>query len=63
MMEQSSDHFEEEVTEEMTITEVIRMNDWLKAMGMSDAQILDCQNYIATGIGLPEKEPTKEETA
>ncbi len=62
-MEQSSDYLKEEVTEEMTITEVTRMNDWLKAMGLTDAQILDCQNYIATGIGLPKKEPTKEETA
>ena len=61
-MEQSSDFIEEEATDEMTITEVIRMNAWLKAMGMSDAQVLSCQNYIATGVGLPTEEPTKEET-
>ena len=44
----------------MTITEVIRMNEWLKAKGMSDAEILDCQNYIATGTKLPAKEENKE---
>ena len=61
-MEQSSNFIEEEATEEMTITEVTRMNDWLRAMGMTDKEILDCQNYIATGVGLPTKEPPKEET-
>ena len=39
-MEQGSNIIEEEATEEMTITEVTRMNDWLKAMGMSDKDIL-----------------------
>jgi len=59
-LEQSSHILEEEETEEMTITEVTRMNEWLKAMGLSDSQILDCQNYIATGIGLPVKGEDKE---
>ncbi len=58
-MEQGSNIIEEEATEEMTITEVTRMNDWLRAMGMSDKDILDCQNYIATGVGLPTKEPAE----
>jgi len=49
-----------EVLETMTITEVMRMNAWLKAMGMSDAEILDCQKYIATGVGLPTKKPDEE---
>ena len=61
-MEQGSSLTEKEETEEMTIMEVKRMNDWLKAMGMSDKQILDCQNYIATGVGLPIKDQSKEET-
>lgn len=62
MTEQSSSFVEEEVLETMTITEVIRMNEWLRAMGMSEKDILDCQNYIATGVGLPEKDliETKE---
>ncbi len=59
-MEQSSYFMDEEVTETMTITEVARMNDWLRAKGLSDKDILDCQNYIATGIGLPERETAKE---
>ena len=60
-MESNTDIMEEEVTEQMTITEVARMNEWLSAMGMSDKDILDCQNYIATGIGLPKGEPNKSE--
>lgn len=61
-MEQGSNIIEKEATEEMTITEVIRMNAWLKAMGMSDKDILDCQNYIATGVGLPNEEQTEKES-
>lgn len=61
-MEQGSNIIVEEATEEMTITEVIRMNAWLKAMGMSDKDILDCQNYIATGVGLPNEQPTEKES-
>lgn len=57
MSEQSSNFEEKEETEEMTITEVTRMNEWLKAMGFTDSQIIDCQKYIATGVGLPNKEP------
>ncbi len=56
-MEQGSSINKEEVLETMTITEVIRMNNWLRAKGLSDKEILDCQNYIATGVGLPDKEP------
>ena len=59
-MEQGSNIIEEEATEEMTITEVTRLNDWLKAMGVSDSDILNCQKYIATGVGLPTKESTEE---
>ena len=62
MTEQGSNIIEEEATEEMTITEVTRMNDWLRAMGMSDKDILDCQNSIATGVGLPTKEPVEKES-
>lgn len=61
-MEQGSNIAEKEETEEMTIMEVKRMNEWLKTMGMSDKQILDCQNYIATGVGLPIMDQSKEET-
>ena len=47
-MEQGSNIIEEEATEEMTITEVTRMNDWLKAMGMSDKDILG--NYYRSKL-------------
>ena len=46
---------EDEETDQMTIKEVVRLNEWLKAMGTSDHDILDCQHYIATGVGLPMK--------
>ena len=62
MTEQGSNIIEEEATEEMTITEVTRMNDWLRAKGLSDKDILDCQSYIATGVGLPTSEPTEKES-
>lgn len=44
---------EDEETDQMTIKEIVRLNEWLKAMGTSDHDILDCQHYIATGVGLP----------
>ena len=57
-MEQGSNIIEEEATEEMNVQEVARMTEWLRAMGMSDTEIINCMNYIATGVGLPTKEPT-----
>ena len=61
-MDKSANFVEEEDAGKMTITEVNRMNEWLKAKGMSDAEILDCQKFIATGVGLPKVEPTKDDT-
>ena len=58
-MEQRPDCIEKASAEGMTVLEVTRLNDWLRAKGISDNQILDCQRYIATGIGLPTKAPTK----
>lgn len=57
-MEQGSNIIEEEATEMMNVVEVARMTECLKALGLSDAEILVVQNYIATGVGLPTKEPT-----
>lgn len=57
-MEQGSNIIEEEATEMMNVQEVARMTEWLRAMGMSDTKIINCMNYIATGVGLPTKEPT-----
>lgn len=53
-MEQSSNIVEkEETVEMMNVQEVARMTEWLRAKGMSDTEILNCMNYIATGVGLP----------
>lgn len=57
-MGQSSNIVEKETMEMMNVVEVARMNECLKAMGMSDADILVVQTYIDTGVGLPTKEPT-----
>ena len=54
MTEQGSNFEEKEKTEMMNVQErVARMTEWLRAKGMSDTEILNCMNYIATGVGLP----------
>ena len=60
-MGQGSNFTEEEVLEMMNVVEVARMNECLKALGLSDSEILIVTNYIATGVGLPEKKSTEEE--
>lgn len=64
MTEQGSNFMEKEDAEMMNVQEVARMTEWLRAKKMSDTEILDCMNYIATGIGLPtnEEPPEKEES-
>ncbi len=61
-MGQSSKTVEKEATEMMNVQEAARMAEWLRAMGMSDTEIIDCMNYIATGVGLPTKEPTEKKS-
>lgn len=50
---------EEETTEMMNVAEAARMNERLKALGLSDADIIAVTNYIATGVGLPTRKPTE----
>ena len=59
-MEQSSNLVEEEAEEMMNVEEVARAIDWFKANGLSDADACNCLKYVATGVGLTEKEPAKE---
>lgn len=61
-MEQSSDIIEEEATEMMNVQEVARAIEWLRAEGMSESKINDLMVYIATGVGLPTKEPAEKES-
>ena len=61
-MGQGSNIIEKEATEMMNVVEVARMSECLKVMGLTEAQILVVTNYIATGVGLPTKEPTKKES-
>ncbi len=47
----------------MTVVEVERMTEAVKALGMSDADILFVQKHIATGMALPMQElPEKKES-
>lgn len=60
MMEQSSIPEEQEVDEMMNVEEVARTIDWFKAHGLNDADICDYLKYVATGVGLSEREPSKD---
>lgn len=60
MTEQGSDFEEKEKSEMMNVQEVARMTEWLRAKGMSDTEILNCMNYIATGVGLPMNDGSSE---
>ena len=62
MIEQSSNLIKKEAEEMMNVQEVARLIEWLRAMGMSESDINDCVTYIATGVGLPTKEPNKKES-
>lgn len=61
-MEQGSSMIGEEDVEMMNVVEVARMNECLKVMGLTEAQIITVQNYIATGVGLPKQEPDEKES-
>lgn len=61
-MEQGSNIIEKEDADMMNVQEVARLIEWLRAMGMSESDINDCVTYIATGVGLPTKEPNKKES-
>ena len=52
---------DEEVIEMMNVQEVARMTEWLRVYGLTDTDINDCMIYIATGVGLPEKEQKPKE--
>lgn len=60
-MEQGSNIAEKEMMEMMNVEEVARMSEWLRVMGISDTDIINCLNYIATGVGLPTKESEQKE--
>lgn len=60
-MEQGSNMIGKEDAEMMNVIEVARMTECLKAMGLTEAQIIVVQNYIATGVGLPTQESTETE--
>ena len=61
-MEHGSNIIEKEDADMMNVQEVARLIEWLRAMGMSESDINDCVTYIATGVGLPTKEPNKKES-
>lgn len=57
MLEQSSNLYEEETEMgHLTSAETARLIVYLRAVGLTDKQINDCQIYVATGVGLPSEE-------
>lgn len=44
---------EEEAVEAMTVHEVARLINWMRAKGLSDTDICNCIVFIATGADLP----------
>ena len=61
-MGQSSTIIEKEDVEMMNVVEAARAIEWLRAKGLSEKDANDFLTYIATGVGLPIKEPTEEVT-
>ena len=53
MNEQEYDIIEEEESGSWTLTEIVRMMDYLRATGLTAEQICNCIRYMATGVGLP----------
>lgn len=57
---ESAQEIHAEDAEMMNVQEVARLIEWLRTSGMDEAEINDCVTYIATGVGLPTKEPVEE---
>lgn len=62
-MEHSSSLMEKEEPEMMNVQEVERAIEWVKAMGLTESDACDLIRYIATGVGLPIKEPSEKEAS
>ena len=58
--EHGSDILEKEEPEMMTVVEVERMTEALRALGISDSDILLVQKHIATGADLPVKDTAEK---
>ncbi len=58
-MEQGSNTVKKEAEEMMNVQEVARTIEWFKAKGLNEVDACDFLTYIATGVGLPKKEPTE----
>ncbi len=56
-MEQGSSITEKEDSEMMNVEEVARAIEWFKARGLNEVDACDFLTYVATGVGLPNKEP------
>ena len=52
-MEQGSSLIEKEDKGMMNVEEVARAIEWVKAMGLTEADACNLIQYIATGVGLP----------
>ena len=55
MNEQEHNNIEEEESGNLTLIEIVRMMDYLRAVGLTAEQICDCIRYMATGVEIPKK--------
>ncbi len=55
MNEQEHNNIEEEESGNLTLIEIVRMMDYLRAVGLTAEQICDCIRYMATGVDIPKK--------
>ena len=53
MNEQGYNNVKEEESGNLTLIEIVRMMDYLKAVGLTAEQICDCIRYMATGVDIP----------
>ena len=60
-MKKGSTVMEKEDVEMMNVKEVALTIEWFKAHGLTDADITNFLTYIATGVGLEDKEPAAKE--
>lgn len=61
ILRQSSVIMEKEDAEMMNVKEVALTIEWFKAHGLTDADVTNYLTYIATGVGLEDKEPVAKE--
>lgn len=55
------EELEKEETEMMNVEEAARAIEWCKAMGLTEADACNLLTYIATGVGLPNRDSSEDQ--